>query len=277
MILGCPPPPRQSHNSGTLQDQGRVLGLYNEHDSRSADSTKRSVLSNEGDEMKDNITDWALQQYHTVYKDYTITKEDIFYYTYGILHHPVYRIKYQANLVRGLPHIPMAVNFWTFSKAGRQLAKLHLNFDKIDAPRYNLGKPLNSIPNAPRKIQFGTKSNSGDGPKTIPDHAVLKLDGVAIYDNIPEPNYKVNGRTPVQWFVDRYKFTTNDKNGITNYPLQDMSGDDIKGIIERLVYIGLESDRIVKRLAKKEFEMDVAEFTNKPGQTGLDSFSKVET
>ena len=224
------------------------------------------MLPNEGDGMKDNITDWALQQYQTTYQDNAIVKEDIFYYTYGMLHHTGYRDKYQRNLVRGLPRIPMAPDFWVFSDAGRKLADLHLNYET--GPRHDMGAPLNPIPNQPKKIKFGRKLNTGGGPKTTDDHSTLHIDGVHVYDNIPEVEYKVNGRTPIEWFEDRYKFSTHKDSGITNYPLEGKSGEDVRGIIERLVYVGVESDKIMAELAEKEFESDK---DWEPAATGMDA------
>ena len=86
-----------------------------------------------------NITDYALTEYQTHYNDKKITKTSIFYYVYGLLHHPTYRTKFANNLSRELPHIPMAPDFWTFSKTGKKLATLHLNFETCK--RYNLGTP----------------------------------------------------------------------------------------------------------------------------------------
>lgn len=202
--------------------------------------------------MKDNITDWALEQYQTAYQDKSITKEDIFYYTYGVLHHPEFRKKYSAFLVKGIPNIPMAPNFRAFETAGRKLAELHLNFDT--GPRYDLGKPLEPIPNGPQKINFGKKPNpKSHGPKTVDDLSAIFLDGVKVYDKLPQCRYKVNGRTPIQWFADRYKFTTHKESGITNYPLEHTSGDDTRAIIERLIHVGTKSDLIIDDLPK-EFE-----------------------
>ena len=203
--------------------------------------------------MIDNITDWALKRYRTIYHDHTITKEDIFYYTYGILHHSGFRIKYQMFLVRGLPNIPLAPDFRAFERAGRALARLHLNYETC--PRYNLGEPLHTMPDAPKKISFGKKKNKGPGPKTTTDMSVLKLDGVVVYDHLPEPNYKVNGRTPIGWFVDRYVRKEYTEPGIVNYPLEGKSGEEVRAIIERLVYVGVESDKIIAGLPD-EFEMD---------------------
>ena len=140
------------------------------------------------------------------YNDNTITHDNIFYYTYGLLHHQGYRDKYQASLVRNLPHIPMAPDFKAFIKAGKHLAKLHLEYE--NGTRYNLGKPLNSIPDSPKSIQFGNKPNTSDGPKNMPDFSTLYIDGVKIYDNLPDVQYTVNSRTPIRWFEDRHKFKT---------------------------------------------------------------------
>ncbi len=218
--------------------------------------------------MNDNITDWALKHYCDVYNDNSITKEDIFYYTYGILHHPGYRTKYQVFLVRGLPSIPMAPDFHSFMKAGRQLADLHLNYET--GPRYNLGESLVPIPDAPKKIAFGKKPNDGPGPKGIVDQSKLLLDNVLVYDNMPTIHYSVNGRTPVGWFVDRYKYRSNAESGITNYPLEGVNGDMVRAIIERLVYVGIASDRIIDQLPE-QFEM---ESSLQPEPTGLDKYYK---
>ena len=224
--------------------------------------------------MIDNITDWALERYRATYKDQSITKANIFYYTYGVLHSPGFRAKYQNFLVRGIPNIPMALDFCAFEKAGRALADLHLNYET--GPRYNLGKPLHTIPNAPRKIAFGKKKSDGPGPQTVDDQSKLLLDGTVVYDNLPYTAYKVNGRIPLGWFVDRYGFRTDTKgkSGNTNYPLEGATGEQVCSIIERLVHVGVESDRIISQLPK-EFEMDVDSDLTPTGQTTLTGESQM--
>ena len=61
-----------------------------------------------------------------------ITKWDIFHYVYGVLHHPGYRTKFADNLKRELPRIPFAPNFWAFAEAGKELARLHLDYEKLE-------------------------------------------------------------------------------------------------------------------------------------------------
>ena len=225
--------------------------------------------------MIDNITDWALKLYRTTYKDDTITKEDIFYYTYGILHHNGFREKYKAFLKSGIPNIPMALDFRVFEKAGRELAHIHLHFDSDVIPRYDLGEPLNPIPDAPKKITFGKKKNDGTGTR---DATKLLLDGIIVYDNLPHTDYKVNGLTPIGWFaapngivqVSRYSYREDPVTGITNYPLEGVSGEEVRAIIERLVYIGVQSDKIIADLPEKFEGMESKQHT--PKQVSMDSF-----
>ena len=93
------------------------------------------IYDEDGTNRQENITDWALAQFQTHYRDNTITKWDIFHYNYGILHQPDYREKYSANLKRDLPHIPFINDFWEFAKAGARLADLHVNYES--QPEYS--------------------------------------------------------------------------------------------------------------------------------------------
>ena len=220
----------------------------------------------ENKERKENITDYILNEYQEHHNNKTITKKDIFYYVYGLLHHPAYKKEFANNLSREFPHIPMAPDFDTFKDIGQKLAKLHLNFDTCK--QYDLGKPEFS-PKRFMKLAFGKKSaGKDDGRTNIPDHSVIKSDGTVLFENIPEIKYKVNGRTPLQWIVDRYRFTTDKESGITNDPC---TGTDIIAVIERAVFVGTESDDLISRLPDK-FKPE----NWKPTETGLDKYSKIE-
>ena len=250
----------QSVHNSALQDTGRVLSIHNRHHAGSGGSSSRSgvPVSGEDEVMQDNITDYALTEYRDHYKDDAISKLNIFYYTYGLLHHLGYQKKYANNLTRELPHIPMAPDFWVFSKIGRKLADLHLSWETCK--RYDLGKP---------KAEFG-KYEKMDYPrikkngKSVQDKTRLRINGIIIFDNIPETNYKVNGRTPLEWAIDRYKVRVDKESGIVN---DATKGIDIIPLVERLVYVGVESDRLVSELPK-EFEPN----NWKPKKTGMDEF-----
>ena len=209
-------------------------------------------------DKKSNITDSTLLEYQKYYSDEKISKKDIFYYIYGMLHHSGYKQKFMNNLSRELPHIPMAQNFCKFSNIGKKLTDLHLNFDTGN--KYDLGKPKNNIKNF-HKLSFGTiKENN----KRKSDKTKLFIDGVDLFDNLPNIEYAINGRTPIEWIVDRYKITTDKESGITNDPC---TGFDIISHIERAVYIGVESDKLINDLSKEEFEPK----NWKPNKSGLDA------
>ncbi len=90
------------------------------------------VCGEEGTKRHVNITDWALERFRAHCGDKKITKWDVFYYVYGVLHHPGYRSKYAENLKRELPRIPLAKDFWGFSKAGKELALLHIEYESLE-------------------------------------------------------------------------------------------------------------------------------------------------
>ena len=209
-------------------------------------------------DKKSNITDLTLLEYQKYYSDEKISKKDIFYYVYAMLHHSGYKQKFMNNLSRELPHIPMAPNFWKFSNIGKKLTDLHLNFDAGD--KYDLGKPKNNIKNF-HKLSFGTIKEDN---KRKSDKTKLFIDGLELFGNLPHIEYAINGRTPVEWIVDRYKITTDKESGIINDPC---TGFDIISHIKRAVYIGVESDKLINDLSKEEFEPE----NWKPGKSGLDA------
>ena len=210
----------------------------------------------------ENILDSTLQEYQTHYKNNNITKKDIFYYIYGILHHPTYRSKFANNLMKELPHIPMAPNFKKFTMIGKKLADLHIGYESCK--RYNLGKPK-FIPKKFSKLSFGNITTTKNGKmKRLIDYSTIRIDGQVIFENIPKINYIINGRTPLAWIVDRYKLTMDKESGIINDPC---TGTDIISVMERAVYVGLESERLIAQLPE-EFEPK----DWKPKRKGLDSY-----
>lgn len=106
------------------------------------------VYNGDGSKRRDNITDWALQQFRTQYLDELISKWDIFHYVYAVLHHPQYREKYAANLKRELPRMPFAPDFHEFVEAGARLAELHIGYEI--QPEY----PLQRVESKDEKLNW---------------------------------------------------------------------------------------------------------------------------
>ena len=217
------------------------------------------IYDSEKNEKILNVTETTLQEYQNFYNDKKITKEDIFYYVYGLLHHIGYSEKYYSNLAKEYPHIPMAPKFWNFSKAGKELALIHLNYEH--GKKYNLGDPKNNKFGKLMKISFGRMVLND---KKISDQTKIYINGLLVFENIPKIDYHVNGRTPLEWVVDKFKISEDKDSGIVNDP-----GDiDIISIIERAVCVGIESDKIIKDLPEEFEPKDWS-----PKKTGLDKFA----
>ncbi|MBR4655768.1 MAG: DEAD/DEAH box helicase [Oscillospiraceae bacterium] len=180
-----------------------------------------------------------------------IQKEDIFYYIYGILHSEEYRSRFSANLKKGLPRIPLAEHFDSFYYAGKALAELHLNYESA-APY-----PLTVIGNAAEpgpveKMRWGKKRNPSTG-KLEADKSVLVYNRNLTFRDIPDMahRYVVNGRSPLEWVIDRYQIKTDPASGIVNDP--NTYSDDplyIANLVRRLVAVSVETIKIVDSLTR---------------------------
>jgi len=216
------------------------------------------VYDKEKKKMTSNITETTLKDYQTFYKDNKITKEDIFYYVYSLLHHKGYQKKYSANLGKEYPHIPMAPKFWNFSDSGKKLSSLHINYQ--DGKMYDLGNPKNKVLGNISKMSFGRKKINEKNVRNIQE---IWVNGLLLFDNLPDSNYRVNGRTPMEWIVDRYRHTVDSNNKIVNEPLNM----DIVSLIKKIVFLSIESEKIINDLPT-EFESSNWE----PKKIGLDKF-----
>ena len=210
----------------------------------------------------DAITDEALEVFRAAYpnafhnrykKDggFELSKEDIFYYVYGILHSPIYREKYAANLAKELPRIPLARDFEAFSLAGRQLAELHLNYESVDIwPGLDMGILPGMDPGRVEKLAWAKKTDPETGKKVV-DHTRLIYSKDVVVSNIPERanDYVVNGRSPLEWMIDRYQVKTDKASGIVNDP-NEYSDDPryILDLVGRLVTVSMRTLEIVAGL-----------------------------
>ncbi|MDE0313344.1 MAG: hypothetical protein OXM61_00450 [Candidatus Poribacteria bacterium] len=200
----------------------------------------------------DNISDTALRAFRKRYPNETITKDDIFNYVYGILHAPSYREQFANDLSKMLPHIPYAPDFRAFAEAGVALTTLHLNYEtcnqypnlKVEPRKQDLfweEKPSDFLLGT-RAMRFADK-NTKD---TLIINEHVQLTG------IPEEahGYVVNGRTPLEWFINRYKITPPEKNnGILNDANAWFKNPrDLIIAIERIIYVSVESARIIEGL-----------------------------
>ena len=193
----------------------------------------------DGTNRKENITDWSLEQFRNYYQDQTITKWDIFYYTYGLLHHPSYRERYAANLKRELPRIPYAPDFRGFADAGQQLADLHLNYE--EKPEY----PLKFIENDQVPLDWRVEKMKLSKDKTqIIYNEFLTLSGIP-----PEVfQYRLGNRSALDWIIDQYQIKTDKRSGIVNDPNRLDDEQYIVRLIGQVITVSLETVKIVDSL-----------------------------
>ena len=195
--------------------------------------------SEDGNNRTENITNWALTQYQKQYKDNKITKKDIFNYVYGILHHPVYREKYAANLKRELPRIPFVPEFWGFATAGKQLAELHVNYEK--QPEYK----LTWIEEETSKVHYRVDKMVLSKDKTqISYNDFLTLSGIP-----PEVfEYRLGNRSALEWIIDQYQVSMDKRSGITNDPNRADDPEYIVNLIAKVITVSLATIKLVKSL-----------------------------
>ncbi len=247
-------PPELQTDGGT---QCFPLYLYDEAAQASDDDLFAEPVES-GLRRRDAITDAGLAHFNTAYPGEQIGKEDLFYYVYSILHSPDYRERYADNLSKELPRIPAvkkAVDFWAFSKAGRALAELHLNYETV-APYPLTIEAKDTLTNADYRVEKMKFAKKGDKTTVIYNHRIT-------IKGIPEAawDYVVNGKAALDWVMERQAVRIDKASGIVNdandwanetmgnpkYPLE---------LFQRVVTVSLETQKIVKALPKLDIATD---------------------
>ncbi|WP_263144793.1 type ISP restriction/modification enzyme [Pseudomonas sp. RIT-PI-AD] len=233
------------------------LYLYDEAAQASKDDLF-AELTECGMRRREAITDIGLAHFQAAYSGEQISKEDLFYYVYGILHSPDYRERYADNLSKELPRIPAvkkAADFWAFSKAGRALAELHLNYETVEPYPLTI-EAKGALTNADYLVEKMKFAKKGDKTTVIYNHRIT-LKG------IPEAawDYVINGKAALDWVMERQAVRTDKASGIVNdandwanetmgnpkYPLE---------LFQRVVTVSLETQKIVKALPKLDIGTD---------------------
>ncbi|MCB1399318.1 MAG: DEAD/DEAH box helicase [Rhodobacteraceae bacterium] len=212
---------------------------------------------------RDAITDAGLAHFQAAYPGEQITKEDLFYYVYGLLHSPDYRDRYTDNLTKELPRIPCVktyADFRAYSDAGRRLGDLHVNYETVEPypVTYKQGTPALWNVGDPKafyrvtKMKFAGKARDKDKTTVIYNANITMTDvPLEAYD------YVVNGKPALEWVMERQVVKTDKASGIVNdandyanetmgnpaYPLE---------LFQRVITVSLETMKIVRNLPKLE-------------------------
>lgn len=214
----------------------------------------------------DAITDFILKRAQEQYGPKVI-KEDIFYYVYGFLHCPAYRETFANDLKKMLPRLPLvekAEDFWAFSRAGRELADLHLNYEQVPASKEVVVDWHNMLPgiadaDTPEKLYRVVQMKFGKNGKDK-DKSIIEYNPYITLRNIPlrAYDYVVNGKSAIEWIMERYCDKVDKKSGIRNdanqwgiehgnpkYPLE---------LLQSIITLSLRTLDIVDGLPKMSFE-----------------------
>ena len=194
-------------------------------------------------ERIDNISDTALRAFRVRHNNNTITKDEIFEYVYGVLHAPAYRKCFANDLAKELPRIPLAADFHAFAKGGHKLMELHLSYETCEEHRLDIAFTQPGEPR-PEHFRIGAKKMRWTNPEktalVVNEH--IRLDGIPAGAH----RYQVNGRTPLEWFIDRYRIKRDSKSGIVNDPNGWFDDpQDLIAAIRRVVHVSVETVRIV--------------------------------
>lgn len=213
--------------------------------------------------VRDGITDAGLQHFQDAYPDETITKEDLFYYVYGLLHSEDYRAQYADNLSKELPRIPRvktAADFWAFSRAGRELGNLHVNYETVEPYPVTIKQGdlrLADIKN-PEAFYRVTKWAFGKAGKDKDKTTVIYNANITMQDVPLEAyDYVVNGKPALEWVMERQVAKTDKDSGIENdanrYAVETMNNPAYPlELFQRVITVSLRTMEIVRSLPKLE-------------------------
>lgn len=201
---------------------------------------------------RDGISDFIWERAKKQYGK-NVTKEDIFYYVYGFLHCPEYKNTFSNDLKKMLPRLPMVDDvrdFWAFSKAGRKLADRHVNYEMV--PPYQGVKVSGAETGFYKveKMRFPAK----DQKDTIYFNSKITI------ESIPEKAYEyiVNGKSAIEWIMERYQVTTHKESGIKNDPndwaIELGKPSYILDLLLSIINVSIQTVEIVESLPKLKLE-----------------------
>ena len=236
-----------------FQKNGQCFPLYTYEENNNQQKTLFDSVNNNDEYIRrDGVTDFILERSRKQYGN-KVTKEDIFYYVYGILHSPTYRTTFANDLKKMIPRIPLVddpKDFWKFSKAGQGLAEIHINYESVEP--YKDVKVTGEESNyfKVEKMRF---------PKKDQKDTILYNSKITI-ENIPAKAYEyvVNGKSAIEWIMERYQVTVHKDSGIKNDPNDwaDEVGNPryILDLLLSIINVSVQTVDIVNSLPELKFE-----------------------
>lgn len=194
------------------------------------------------------ISGYALNLFRRHYKDNAITEEEIFYYIYAIFHHKGYLEKYKNSLTKEAPRIALSEDFKELSTLGKELAELHLNYENGEM---HTSVKHNLLENAEVEGYYDVVQMKKDkkGDRILYNHHIT-------ITKIPQKafDYVVNGKSAIDWVIERYSITTDKDSLIENNPNHYAGGKYVFELLCRVITLSVKSVDLIEKISMKRFE-----------------------
>ncbi|GAA8487273.1 hypothetical protein KKKH46_11170 [Helicobacter pylori] len=196
------------------------------------------------------ISGYALNLFRRHYKDNTITEEEIFYYIYAILHHKGYLEKYKNSLAKEAPRIALSEDFKELSILGKELAQLHLNYEKGEM---HASIQRATLMNAEEKGYYDVEKMIKEMKKG--ECRIIYNKNITI-TKIPKKafEYVVNGKSAIDWVIECYQKTTDENSLIENNPNDYAGGKYVFELLCRVITLSVKSVDLIEKIREKRFE-----------------------
>ncbi|WP_348544263.1 type ISP restriction/modification enzyme, partial [Helicobacter pylori] len=192
------------------------------------------------------ISGWALNLFRKHYEDNSITEEEIFYYIYAILHHKGYLEKYKNSLKKEEPRTALSPDFKELSALGKQLAELHLNYESGEMHE---SVKHTTLMNAEEKGYYDVEKMTKKGDSIIYNKNIT-------ITKIPQKafEYALNGRSAIDWVIERYQKTMDKESLIENNPNDYAGGKYVLELLLRVIKLSEKSVDLIEKISMKRFE-----------------------
>ncbi len=192
------------------------------------------------------ISGYALNLFRRHYQDNAITEEEIFYYIYAIFHHKGYLKKYKNSLAKEAPRIALSDDFKELSVLGKELAKLHLNYENGEM---HTSVEYTTLMNAEIEGYYDVDKMTKKGDSIIYNKniAITKIPKKAF-------EYVVNGKSAIDWVIERYQKTTDKDSLIENNPNHYAGGKYVFELLCRVIKLSEKSVDLIEKISEKRFE-----------------------
>ncbi|GHQ89907.1 helicase [Helicobacter pylori] len=192
------------------------------------------------------ISGYALNLFRRHYQDNAITEEEIFYYIYAILHHKGYLEKYKNSLAKEAPRIALSEDFKELSILGKELAKLHLNYENGEL---HASVEYQTLMNAEEEGYYDVDKMTKKGDRIHYNNhiAITKIPKKAF-------EYVVNGKSAIDWVIERYQKTTDKDSLIENNPNDYKGGKYVFELLCRVIKLSEKSVDLIEKISEKRFE-----------------------